>query len=51
MLSLKIRSDIIDPQVTLGVPFYGRFVDGGDWRSYEDIVEKVKCNLLSLSLQ
>jgi len=27
-------------KVTLGLPFYGRFVEGGDWRSYEDIVQQ-----------
>ena len=26
-------------KVTLGLPFYGRFVQGGDWRSYEDLVQ------------
>ncbi len=24
--------------MTLGVPFYGRFLLGGDWRSYEAVV-------------
>jgi len=32
---------VVSSQVTMGVPFYGRFVEGGDWRSYEDIVQKV----------
>ncbi len=26
-------------QVTLGLPFYGRFLSGGDWRSYEDLIK------------
>ena len=26
--------------VTLGVPFYGRHVETGDWKSYEDLVQK-----------
>ena len=25
-------------RVTLGLPFYGRFLASGDWRSYEDII-------------
>ena len=27
-------------QVTLGLPFYGRFLEGGDWRSYEDLAAR-----------
>jgi GH18 family chitinase len=27
-------------KITMGLPFYGRYVRGGDWVTYEDIVQK-----------
>ena len=35
------RAGLPLPKVTLGLPFYGRDVKGGDWTTFEDIVQQL----------